>query len=208
MSLPFGDEKLWSHRVFVTFARELATRGFPVLHFDYQGSGERFGNTVDANLDAYIADPEKAIETIAECRRSLTRIGIAGLRLGATAAALVLEKCQEQRCCDAPLILWGRPILGGTRYFQELRRINLETQLVVNGKAWDTTEALHARIGDGGNANVDGYDIGAGLHESSATSDLQTTGAKRHTGLTPVLGAEKVCWHIPSRAWYLGVKRV
>ena len=34
---PFAEEKLWVHRVYVNFARELARRGYPVLRFDYMG---------------------------------------------------------------------------------------------------------------------------------------------------------------------------
>ena len=40
LSHPFAEEKLWSHRVFVSFARALAGRGLAVLRFDYAGAGD------------------------------------------------------------------------------------------------------------------------------------------------------------------------
>ena len=36
----FAEEKLWSHRVYVTFARELAQAGYGVLRFDMRGEGD------------------------------------------------------------------------------------------------------------------------------------------------------------------------
>ena len=40
---PFAEEKLWAHRVFVNFARELARLGYTVLRFDYMGHGDSEG---------------------------------------------------------------------------------------------------------------------------------------------------------------------
>ena len=40
---PLTEEKLWTHRVFVTFARELAAAGHTVLRFDYRGNGDSDG---------------------------------------------------------------------------------------------------------------------------------------------------------------------
>ena len=34
---PFAEEKLWTQRVYVSFARRLAREGHPVLRFDYRG---------------------------------------------------------------------------------------------------------------------------------------------------------------------------
>ena len=53
MSHPFGEEKLWSHRVFVSCARALAARGYTVLRFDYTGAGDSTGDTADTSLDMH-----------------------------------------------------------------------------------------------------------------------------------------------------------
>lgn len=186
MSHPFGEEKLWSHRVFVSFARLLAARGFPVLRFDYQGAGDSSGDASDTTLSSYIEDVGRAAGVFAARRPSLKRIGIIGLRLGATIAALALERSDEKRFRDAPLILWD-PILDGDKYFQELLRVNLGTQLAVYGAVRDTRETLQARIRTGGRVNVDGYEIGGRLFESCAKRDLLTTSDKRHAGRVLVL---------------------
>ena len=46
---PFGEEKLWTHRVFVTFARRLAAAGHAVLRFDHRANGEQMGPRHEAS---------------------------------------------------------------------------------------------------------------------------------------------------------------
>src|SRR5262245_18163177 len=46
---PFAEEKLWTHRVFVSFARRLAAEGYPVLRFDYMGNGDSAGDFRDSS---------------------------------------------------------------------------------------------------------------------------------------------------------------
>lgn len=113
---------------------------------------------------------------------TVQRIGLIGLRLGASFAALLLESAAESaRLRTAPLVLWD-PILDGDAYFQELLRSNLSTQLAVYGKVVDNREVLTARIRAGGTVNVDGYEIGKDLLDSCGVSTLLTTEAKRHDG--------------------------
>ena len=88
---------------------------------------------------------------------TVQRIGLIGLRLGASFAASLLEAGAESpRLRSAPLVLWD-PILDGDAYFQELLRSNLSTQLAVYGKVVDNREVLTARIRAGGTVNVDGF---------------------------------------------------
>lgn len=187
MSHPFGEEKLWSHRVFVSCARALAERGYAVLRFDYFGAGDSSGMSADASLASHRADLQAAIRTLEQRMPTVQRIGLIGLRLGASFAALLLESASESlRLRGAPLVLWD-PILDGDGYFQELLRSNLSTQLAVYGKVIDNREVLTARIRAGETVNVDGYEIGKDLLESCGVNSLLTTETKRHDGPTLVV---------------------
>lgn len=187
MSHPFGEEKLWSHRVFVSCARALAERGHAVLRFDYFGAGDSGGMSADTSLASHHDDLQAAIRTLEQRMPTVQRIGLIGLRLGASFAASLLEApIQSPRLRSAPLVLWD-PILDGDAYFQELLRSNLSTQLAVYGKVVDNREVLTARIRAGGTVNVDGYEIGKDLLESCGVNTLLTTQAKRHDGPTLVV---------------------
>jgi exosortase A-associated hydrolase 2 len=184
MSHSFAEEKLWSHRVIVSFARSLARRGHPVLRFDYMGAGDSSGDTPDTSLDSHRADLVAAVQELSRRVPSLERIGVVGLRFGAAVAALVAEQGAPEKMRDGPLVLWD-PVLDGDAYFQELLRSNLSTQLAVYGKVQETREALVERIRAGGTVNIDGYDLGKALFESAGRVDLLAPTPKTHAG--PVL---------------------
>jgi hypothetical protein len=185
LSHPFAEEKLWSHRVFVSVARALAERGHAVLRFDYMGAGDSSGLTPETSLDTHLQDLRTAIGEFSRRMPQLTSIGLAGLRLGASFAALTAEAAVDDEALalvrGAPLILWD-PVLDGESYFQELLRSNLSTQLAVYGKVVENREALTARILAGDAVNVDGYDIGKALLESCGVPALLDSQPKRHQG--------------------------
>jgi exosortase A-associated hydrolase 2 len=184
VSHSFAEEKLWSHRVIVSFARALARRGHPVLRFDYMGAGDSTGDTPDTSVDTHLADLAGAVSELARRVPSLERIGIVGLRFGAAIAVLLAEQGAPEKLRNGPLILWD-PVLDGDAYFQELLRMNLSTQLAVYGKVLETREVLADKIRAGGTVNVDGYELGKALFESAGRTDLLTTTGKMHVG--PVL---------------------
>jgi alpha/beta superfamily hydrolase len=190
MSHPFGEEKLWSHRVFVVFARALAARGIPVLRFDYSGAGDSEGDTAAVSVDAYLEDLGAAVDALTARVPGVMRVGLIGLRLGATLAAQFAERARLTQkfplVHGAPLALWD-PILDGESYIQELLRINLSTQLAVYGKVQESREVLVERIRAGGIANVEGYEIGLPLFESASRKELLPSEGLRHAGGTLVV---------------------
>ncbi len=117
---PFGEEKLWSHRVFVNFAREAALRGMPVLRFDLSGHGDSEGHSENGTVSSYLADIESAKRKFLEQFPDTKEVGLLGLRLGATLAYLAAVRSKN----PSSLVLW-EPITNGARYMQELLRINL-----------------------------------------------------------------------------------
>lgn len=150
---PFAEEKLWSHRVHVAFARRLAQRGHAVLRFDFSGLGDSEGDCRHASLATMRADVRSALAEIRR-RRRVQRVGLLGLRLGATVASLAAEDDPE---IDR-VVLWA-PITDGAKYMQELLRTNLATQLAVYREVRRDREALVEAMRKGDSVNVDGYDI-------------------------------------------------
>jgi len=164
---PFAEEKLWTHRVFVSFARELAKRGFAVLRFDYMGHGDSEGDFADSTVETRMVDIDRAIVTIKTEVPGLERVNLLGLRFGATLAAQIAT----QRKDIDRLIMW-EPIVDGSRYMQEILRSNLTTQLAVYGKVTQNREALVAKMKSGDTVNIDGYEMSYTLFEQGSAINL------------------------------------
>jgi exosortase A-associated hydrolase 2 len=150
---PFAEEKLWAHRVYVNFARELARRGHPVLRFDFIGNGDSDGAFAESTLETALADIDAAIELLKE-KVAASTVGLLGLRLG---ASLAFTAAARRADVDA-LVMWS-PVLGGSQYLQELLRINITTQVAVYREVREDREALGRTLSAGGVVNVDGYEI-------------------------------------------------
>jgi uncharacterized protein len=156
---PFGEEKLWTHRVFVTFARALARRGHPVLRFDYRGNGDSSGAFADSSISTALEDVAVAVDTL-KSRTGERAVGLLGLRLGATLAAAAAEVRRDV----SRLVLWS-PIVEGARYAQDLLRINMTTQMAVYREVRQDRAALVEAMKQGQTANVDGYEVGFAMYD-------------------------------------------
>jgi exosortase A-associated hydrolase 2 len=168
---PFAEEKLWAHRVFVNFARDLAQRGYTVLRFDYMGNGDSEGNFEESSLETMLSDTRCAIRTLREKIGTLESVNLLGLRLGATIAALAGENGSD----ISRLILW-EPVVNGSAYMREMLRINLSTQTSVYKKILYNTDALIGMMKEGKTVNVDGYEMAWPLYEQIAGIDLLSGG--------------------------------
>jgi exosortase A-associated hydrolase 2 len=164
---PFAEEKLWTHRVFVSFARELTKLGYAVLRFDYMGHGDSDGEFEESTVDSRLADINCAINQLKSEIPSLQEIGLLGLRFGATLAGLVAG----QRDDIGKLILW-EPVVDGSRYMIEVLRTNLTTQLAVFGRVTQKREKLIEQMKSGETVNVDGYEISYDLFEQGSKIEL------------------------------------
>lgn len=112
---PWGQEYLRAHRSLRQLALRLSAAGFHVLRFDYFGTGDSAGDLEDAGLPGWEADIESAIEELKDMSGA-QRVGLVGLRLGATLAARV---CTRQRRQIDSLVLWD-PVLDGAAHIEEL----------------------------------------------------------------------------------------
>ena len=170
-----AEEKLWTHRAFVTFARQLARSGYPVLRFDLMGNGDSEGDFGASSVETAKADIRCAINQV-RLLTGATQVNLLGLRLGATLASIVAEEAEG----IGDLILWA-PIVDGARYMQELLRINLTTQMGIYKEVRQDREALVAAMRSGTPVNIDGYEMT--LPMFAEVSGIKLAAApKRHTG--------------------------
>ena len=157
---PLAEEKLWTHRVFVSYARQLAAAGYPVLRFDATGNGDSEGSFSDLSMTILCDDVRAAI---AEVRRQTgaTAVSLLGLRLGATVAMMVADEVPDIK----DLVLWA-PVTDGEKYLQELLRVNLLTQMATFKEIRQERPALVTEMQEGRTVNVDGYEMAWPLYSS------------------------------------------
>jgi pimeloyl-ACP methyl ester carboxylesterase len=99
-------------------ANQLSETGFPVLRFDYYGTGDSAGDCAQSSIRQWKQDIVLAIEE-AKKRSGKARICLAGLRLGATLSAMISK---ERNDIDS-LILW-EPVVSGKQYIDELNSLH------------------------------------------------------------------------------------
>lgn len=111
-----GQEYIRGHRTFRQLAVRLARAGFPVLRFDYYGSGDSLGDSEDANLARWQQDIHDAID---ETKRlsGVPQVSLIGLRLGASLSYLAGHEREDVE----NYVLWA-PIVSGEKYIDELLR--------------------------------------------------------------------------------------
>ena len=117
---PFGQESLRAHRSLRDLATRLAEAGVPALRFDYRGSGDSAGEPEETRLEGWVADVVTAVEEMREATGD-KRVSLAGLRLGAAAAALGAGLAGGAES----LLLW-EPVVDGAAHLAELRRGHAE----------------------------------------------------------------------------------
>ncbi len=165
---PFAEEKLWAHRVYVSFARLLASHGAWVLRFDMMGNGDSEGRFADASVDTMVSDIDCALLQLEGRSRIKQGIGLLGLRFGATLAALAAERSPKV----GKLVLW-EPIVDGGKYMQEMLRINLTTQSAVYKEIRHNREALVRMMKEGVTVNIDGYELAYPCYEQTSAINLR-----------------------------------
>jgi pimeloyl-ACP methyl ester carboxylesterase len=110
---PIWQEYSRSHRACFNLAQSLAKAGFPVLRFDYFGTGDSAGDTHQLDLQDWQASILAAIDELQD-RSGVDIISLVGLRLGASLAATVAS----QRRDIGSLVLW-EPVVHGPQYLED-----------------------------------------------------------------------------------------
>ena len=113
---PFGDEAIRAHRSLRHLATETARADIPTLRFDYDGTGDSAGHDLEPDrVSRWLASIRFAAATLREAA-NVERICFAGLRLGATLAAIAASEYPD----TAGLAVIA-PVVNGKTYVRELR---------------------------------------------------------------------------------------
>lgn len=161
-----AEEKLWSHRVYVTFARELAARGGGVLRLDFRGEGESDREFEETNVVTRVEDVCAAVDELRRRVGISTPLILLGHRIGGSVAAAAVHA----GCDVAGVVIWDA-ILDGSEYLLQLLRSNLTTQIAAEGKVTRTRDMLTHDIQQGRPVVVDGYGLTRELFEGLRTLD-------------------------------------
>jgi len=162
---PFAEEKLWVHRAYVSFARELAKQGYMVLRFDYMGHGDSEGEFEDSTIQTRLSDIKCAIKQLKDF--GVQEVGLLGLRFGASLAALAAEEVEGVRS----LVMW-QPIVNGEKYMKEILRSNLAGQMAIYGRVVKNRDELVNEMKDGKTVNIDGYEVSYELFSQACELNL------------------------------------
>lgn len=188
---PLAEEKLWSHRVFVSFARELAKLGYAVLRFDHRGEGDSDRTFEASDLTTRVEDTTAAIEELKRRATGLQQVTLVGLRLGASVAALAAaERDDVER-----LVLWD-PVVSGADYMQSVLRTNLMAQMAQR-KVAESRESLVERLQRGETINIEGYELSDRLFHEVSAFQLGSTIADSRASIQVVAISPRVA---PARA--------
>jgi pimeloyl-ACP methyl ester carboxylesterase len=114
---PWGEEYLRAHRSLRQLASMFSAGGSHVLRFDYYGTGDSAGDMEEADIEGWMDDIGTAIEELKDTA-GVAKVGLVGLRLGATLAATVAAK----RARDVDAVGLWYPVPSGGTYVDELTR--------------------------------------------------------------------------------------
>lgn len=114
---PFAEEKKSSQRILVNLGRDLCAKGFFVLLFDLQGTGDSFYlNKYNFSISDWLKNISKATVFLQE-KSSIDEIVLIGLRFGAYLSMLY---CIDQKFISQLILL--EPIFYPFKYLNNLMR--------------------------------------------------------------------------------------
>src|ERR1035438_8520353 len=123
---PIGLEALSAPRAYRCLAEKLADKGFVTLQFDYTGTGDSAGDPADVvGTGTWLSDIGAAIDCVRQT--GVSRVGIIGLRLGATLAA----NAAADNDIEA-LVLWD-PCETGRGFLREQRMLAIAIGVAPGG---------------------------------------------------------------------------
>jgi pimeloyl-ACP methyl ester carboxylesterase len=152
-----AEEKLWAHRAYFSFARELASAGHLVLRVDPRGEGESDLEFEESTLGSRVEDALAAIAHVRSHSPELERVFVVGHRLGGIVAATAAAALDEP---PAGLVLWD-PLFDGQAYLLQVLRQHLSAQLAAFGRVTVTRNELLRRMLEGELIPIEGYGFNA-----------------------------------------------
>jgi alpha-beta hydrolase superfamily lysophospholipase len=110
---PLGQDQVRCHRLYRQLAHALAAEGLAVLRFDYYGTGDSAGDSVEVDWDRCVADTIIAADEL-RARSGAHQITAFGARLGGSIALAAAGSGGI-----AGLVAWD-PVLNGNAYVTRL----------------------------------------------------------------------------------------
>ncbi|HEY8209101.1 MAG TPA: alpha/beta fold hydrolase [Myxococcaceae bacterium] len=151
---PGEQEYNISHWAFRKLAGLLARAGFPVLRFDWAGTGDSLGESGGGRVSTWVEDVSLAAQELKDSAE-VERVSVVGMRLGAALAARAVAggvKVED-------LVLW-EPVLSGRKYLAELEALDRH----------ELDRLLHA--GDANPVELGGYPFGKEVRSDLEALDV------------------------------------
>ncbi len=182
---PLAEEAEIAQKVSVDFARALVERGYHVLRFNYRGCGDSEGDFEDVTLSRSVADIRKAVELL---RKQIgDRVGLFGLRLGATLAAMAATNDPKIEA----LILW-EPIVDMKNHMMSFLRMQVMAANILAGRVVETRQNLIDRLNSGQGVDVLAYPLStACFNEFLAVDVAAEVGGEHGPTLLAAIGPQK-----------------
>jgi alpha-beta hydrolase superfamily lysophospholipase len=115
---PSGYEAICTHRTYRHFAEDAAANGFPALRFDYDGTGNSAGHSLDPDrVSAWLGSIAHAIETLKESA-GVEQVCLFGVRVGASLAAVAAHSRR-----DVTSLIAFAPVIKVKSYLREIRAL-------------------------------------------------------------------------------------
>lgn len=149
----FGKEFEIARTALSVTCRDLAERGYSCLRFDYGGYGDSAADFEEATVTSMCADIEAALGELWR-RSSVRRLGLVGIRLGGTLAALVAARRPEV----TRLVLW-EPLVRPWETLLGALRHNVTMQTVIFGKVMFNREQIVENVLAGRPSLAGGYNF-------------------------------------------------
>ncbi|HET6554403.1 MAG TPA: alpha/beta hydrolase [Dyella sp.] len=131
---PLGQDHIRCHRLYRQLASTLAMQGMPVLRFDYYGSGDSAGSSVEVDWRRCLDDTVTAVREL-RARSGAERVLAFGARLG---ASIALTAAPAAGIDD--VVAWD-PVVEGATYvaaqdaMQEAMRLDTQRFIRARGRA-------------------------------------------------------------------------
>ena len=111
---PFSREYIRCHRAYRQLSQRLSSAGFPVLRFDYYGTGDSAGESNEGSIEGWTDDIASAVQEVTR-RSGRSAICLVGTRLGGSMAVQAAASLDRVKY----LALW-EPVICGRDYLAEL----------------------------------------------------------------------------------------
>jgi pimeloyl-ACP methyl ester carboxylesterase len=116
---PLGIEAICVYFSYRALAQRLTAAGLAVVRFDYDGTGDSFGQEADpGRVNAWLSSVEAAVNVLDQA--GVSSIGMVGMRMGALFAA---SEALRRGGVDA-LVLWD-PCVSGQSFLREQQALRM-----------------------------------------------------------------------------------